>query len=98
MASMSCYSSWLAMSSSCSNYKKKMMMKNKLSSSTRQQIYNGVGGRLVWLHECASKSEMMAFKCCSAKQDVDDFEMDYRLFSNLNQSTFKREPGIFTYM
>lgn len=37
----------------------------------------------------------MDFKCFSAKQDVDDdFEMDYRLFSNLNQSTFKREPGI----
>lgn len=102
--SMSCHS-WLA-TSSCGNYKM-MMVKNKLSFSSRKDIVSsihsrsgsgsgsGSGGRVIWLHGCASKSKMVGFKCFSVKQDVDDdFEMDYRLFSNLNQSTFKREPGI----
>lgn len=75
--------------------------KKKLSFSTRQHIvfpiHSGGGSKCLWLHGCTSKSKMMDFKCFSAKQDVDDdFEMDFRLFSNLNESTFKRESGSIT--
>lgn len=91
MASMSCYS-WLSLSL-CGNYK--MMMMQKKKKMKLSLIHRGGGGRFIWFNGCASKSKMMGIKCFSAKQDVDDdFEMDYRLFSNLNQSTFKREPGI----
>lgn len=103
-SSMSCHS-WLAISS-CGNYK--MMMMKKLSFSTfstkkgivsslhsRSESGGGGGGGVILLHGCVSKSRMMGFKCYSVKEDVDDdLEMDYRLFSNLNQSTFRREPGI----
>ncbi|KAL1807996.1 uncharacterized protein LOC108194481 isoform X1 [Daucus carota subsp. sativus] len=96
MASMACYS-W----SSCANHRMPhtLLMKNKLSFSTRQHIVSsfttsGGQARFIWLNGCSSTSKFMAFKCFSAKQDQDD--MDYRLFSNLNQSTFTRDPGSIT--
>ncbi|KAL8122407.1 hypothetical protein AgCh_018945 [Apium graveolens] len=93
---LSCHS-WLAISS-CGNFK--MIMMKKLSKKHIVSSFHGGsggGGRVIWLHGGTSKSKMMEFKCFSVKQDVDDdLEMDYRLFSNLNQSTFQREPGSIT--